>query len=314
MSNINYKQITAKLQTSLENLYENSEYILNQIEEGMDTDIITNPVVGFQGAKGAYGEEATYAYFRGAWSDIISHNSFEDVIEALLEGTIDYGVLPIENSSAGEVFDTYDLIKSNKLYIVGEQTIKIEHNLIGIKGTKIEDIREVYSHPQGLSQTKEFLKEHDNMIKIPYINTATACEHVAKLNDKTKAAIASRRAASIHGLEILEPNIHFNKNNSTRFIVLAKKMLITDSCDKISIVFHASHTSGSLYNILGHFTYNGLNLLKIQSRPLLEKKWEYYFFADLEGNLQDVNVLIALSKVKEACPYFKILGNYEQNK
>ena len=90
-------------------------------------------------------------------------------------------------------------------------------------------------------------------------------------------------------------------------------MLITDACDKISIVFHAPHTSGSLYNILGHFTYNGLNLLKIQSRPFLEKKWEYYFFADLEGNLQDVNVLIALSKVKEACPYFKVLGNYEQN-
>ncbi len=313
MSKINYKQITAKLQSSIESLYEDSEYILKQIEEGMYTELIANPIVGFQGVKGAYGEEATYAYFRGAWSDIIAHQSFEDVIEALLEGTIDYGVLPIENTSAGEVLDTYDLIKSNQLYIVGEQTIKIEHNLLAVKGATIDDIKEVYSHPQGLSQTKEFLKEHPNMVKMPYINTATACKYVSDLNDKTKAAIASRRAASIHNLEILEPNIHFNKNNSTRFIILAKKMLITDACDKISIVFHTPHTSGSLYNILGHFAYNGLNLLKIQSRPLLEKKWEYYFFADLEGNLQDVNVLIALSKIKEACPYFKILGNYIQN-
>ena len=314
MTRINYKQITTKLQEAIENLYGDSKDILRQIEEGMDTDVIANPIVGFQGAAGAYGEEATYAYFRGGWSDIISHNSFEDVIEALVKGDIDYGVLPIENTSAGEVFDTYDLIKSNSLYIVGEQTIKIEHNLLGIKGTKIEDIKEVYSHPQGLSQTKPFLKEHTNMIQMPYINTATACKYVAETKDRTKAAIASKRAASIHGLEILESNIHFNKNNSTRFIVLSKKMLITDACDKISLVFHTPHDSGSLYSILGHFAYNGLNLLKIQSRPLLEKKWEYYFFVDLEANLQDLNVLIALSKVKEACSYFKILGNYEQSK
>ena len=313
MGETDYKGITARLQLSIENLYEHSGYILNQIEEGINATVKPSPRVGFQGVPGAYGEEATYSYFRGAWSELIAHDSFEDVIEALLEGRIDYGVLPIENSSAGEVFDTYDLIKEHQLYIIGEQTIKIEHNLLGLQGARIEDIKEVYSHPQGLSQTKAFLKKHGHIEQIPYINTATACQHVAELKDPTKAAIASKRAASIYGLEILAPNIHFNRNNSTRFIVLANKMHITDSCDKISLVFNTSHTSGSLYNILGHFAYNGLNLLKIQSRPLLDKKWEYYFFADLEGNLQDVNVLIALSKIKEECPYFKVLGNYQQS-
>lgn len=314
MGEADYKGITARLKLSIENLYQHSDYILNQIEEGINETVKPSPRVGYQGVPGAYGEEATYTYFKGQWSELIAHDSFEDVFEALLEGSIDYGVVPIENSSAGEVFDTYDLIKEHQLYIVGEQTIKIEHNLLGLKGAKIEDINEVYSHPQGLSQTKAFLKEHPKMKQIPYINTATACQHVAELKDTSKAAIASKRAASLYGLDILKSNIHFNKNNFTRFIVLARKMHITDECDKISIVFNTAHTSGSLYNILGHFAYNGLNLLKIQSRPLLEKKWEYYFFADLEGNLQDVNVLIALSKIKDECPYFKILGNYKQSK
>ena len=309
----NYTGIVRNLNLSIENLYEHHEYILRQIEEGINSTFKAKPIVGFQGVPGAYGEEATYAYFNEAWSEIIAHDSFEDVIEALVEGKIDYGVLPIENSSAGEILDTYDLIKNHNLFIVGEQSIKIEHNLLGIKGSKLEDIREVYSHPQGLSQSKVFLKKHSQMEPCPYINTATACQHVAELKDPTKAAIASKRAAKIYNLEILEPHIQYNKNNFTRFIVLSNKMHVEDVSNKISIVFSTKHTSGSLYNILGHFAYNGLNLLKIQSRPLLDKKWEYYFFADLEGNLQEANVLIALSQVIKQSSFFKILGNYKQS-
>lgn len=309
----NYTGIVRNLNLSIENLYEHHEEILRQIEEGINSTFKPRPIVGYQGVPGAYGEEATYTYFKEEWSEIIAHDSFEDVIEALLEGKIDYGVLPIENSSAGEILDTYDLIKNHNLFIVGEQSIKIEHNLLGIKGSKLEDIKEVYSHPQGLSQSKVFLKEHSQMKPCPFINTATACLHVAELNDATKAAIASKRAAKLYGLEILEPHIHYNKNNFTRFIVLANKMHVEDESNKISIVFSTKHVSGSLYNILGHFAHNGLNLLKIQSRPLLDKKWEYYFFADLEGNLQEANVLIALSQVIKQCSFFKVLGNYKQS-
>lgn len=308
-----YSGIVRNLNISIENLYENNSDILQQIEEGLNHQFKPMPVVGYQGVPGAYGEEATYTYFKEEWSHLVAHDSFEDVIEALLEGRIDYGVLPIENTSAGEILDTYDLIKNHNLYIVGEQSIKIEHNLLGIKGSQIEEIEEVYSHPQGLSQSKEFLKAHPKMKPCPYINTAIACQHVAQLKDRTKAAIGSKRAAKLYDLEILEPNIHYNKNNFTRFIVLASQMSIANSCDKISIVFSTEHVSGSLYNILGHFAHNGLNLLKIQSRPLLEKKWEYYFFADLEGNLQDANVLIALSQIMKQCSFFKILGNYKQS-
>lgn len=307
-----YTGIARKLNISIENLYEHNQHILCQIEEGINAEIIQSPIVGYQGVPGAYGEEATYTYFQGKWSKIIAHESFEDVIEALLEGKIDYGVLPIENSSAGEVLDTYDLIKNNELYIVGEQSIKIENNLFAIPGAKIEDIEEVYSHPQGLGQSKEFLKQHSKMKAYPYINTATACKYVADSKDPTKAAIGSKRAGQLYGLENLAPNIHFNKNNTTRFIVLSNKMNITEESNKISIVFSSHHVSGALYNILGHFAHNGLNLIKIQSRPLLEKKWEYYFFADLEGNLEQANVLIALSQIMNQCSYFKILGNYKQ--
>ena len=308
-----YTGIVRNLNLSIENLYEHHEEILKQIEEGINTTFKSLHVVGYQGVPGAYGEEATYTYFQEKWSSIVAHDSFEDVIEALVEGKIDYGVLPIENSSAGEILDTYDLIKNHDLFIVGEQSIKIEHNLLGIKGSRLEDIQEVYSHPQGLSQSKVFLKEHSQMKACPFINTATACQHVAELKDRHKAAIASKRAAKIYGLEILKPHIHYNKNNFTRFIILSHKMHVEDDSNKISIVFNTKHTSGALYNILGHFAFNGLNLLKIQSRPLLDKKWEYYFFADLEGNLQEANVLIALSQIIKQCSFFKILGNYKQS-
>ena len=308
-----YSSITSKLNISINNLYEDNQHILCQIEEGINTKPIDMPKVGYQGVSGSNGEEATHTYFKENWSEIIAHDSFEDVIEALFDGRIDYGVLPIENSSTGEVLDTYDLIKNNDLYIVGEQSIPIENNLIVVPGTKIEDIEEVYSHPQALSQSKGFLKQHSKIKACPYINTATACKYVSELQDKTKAAIASKRPAKLYGLDILEPNINFNKNNFTRFIVLANKMSISEESDKISIVFSTEHLSGSLYNILGYFAHNGLNLLKIQSRPLLVKKWAYYFFADFEGNLEQANVLIALSQIMSHCSFFKILGNYKQS-
>ena len=307
-----YTGIVNKLNISIESLYKNNEYVLAQIEEGINYENISSPIVGYQGVPGAYGEQAAYSYFKGEWQELIPHEAFEDVIEALEEGKIDYGVLPIENSSAGEILDTYDFMKSKEIYIVGEQAIRIEHNLLGVPGSSLEDIREVYSHPQGLSQSKLFIKEHKQMKPCPFINTAAACQFVAEMGDQSKAAIGSKRAGKLYGLDVLASDIQYNKNNFTRFVILAKHMEIKERANKISILFSTEHKSGSLYNILGHFAYNGLNLLKIQSRPMLEKKWEYFFFADLEGNLENVNVLVALSKIIEQCSCFKILGNYEQ--
>ncbi|PHV70850.1 prephenate dehydratase [Sporanaerobium hydrogeniformans] len=312
MQEEHYSRIGSKLRISIENLYKHNEHILNQIEKGLREEEIKAPVVGYQGVAGSFGEEAAITYFASKASQFKAYEEFEDIFRALKEGSIDYGVVPIENSSAGEIVDIYDLMKTYELYIVGEQIIRIRHNLLGLKGTKLEEISEVYSHPQALSQSKEFLKEHKQMIPKAYVNTAMATQFVAEVKEKSKAAIGSRRAAQLYGLEILVKDIHFNQNNFTRFVILGKAMQIGEGCDKISIVFNTAHESGALYNILGHFAYNGLNLLKIHSRPLQDKTWEYFFFADLEGNLQDANVLIALGKVKEHTKYFKILGNYEQ--
>lgn len=309
-----YLGVQKQVQISIEHLYAHNEAMLEKIEEGLNTYFKPLPVVGYQGVPGAYGEQATINYFQGKWSKCVAHEEFRDVFEALEAGEIDYGVIPIENSSAGEVLDTYDLINKHNLYIVGEEVVKIQHNLLGIKGAKLEDIKEVYSHKQAISQCKPFIRECGHIEAIPYLNTAAACEYIARLKDVTKAAIGSKRAGELYGLEPIATNIQFNKYNSTRFIILARKMHIQDNCDKISICFTTAHNSGALYNILGHFAYNGLNLLKIQSRPLLERQWEYYFFVDIEGNLQEANVLIALSRVEEQTRYFKILGNYQKYK
>lgn len=306
-----YYNIGEKLKISIDNLYKDNEYLLKQIEEGITVHPKTNPVVGYQGVRGSFGEEATITYFGEDKAQFIPHEEFEDIFEALNHGKIDYGVVPIENSSAGEVLEIYDLMIKHNIYIVGEQVIKVSQNLLGVKGATIEGLREVYSKQEALSQSKIFLRANKHIQEKPYVNTAIASQFVAQMNDKTKAAIASKRAAKLYGLEVLKENIHFNDNNCTRFVILAKKMQITQACNKISIVFNTAHTSGALYHILGHFAYNGLNLLKIQSRPLQEKTWHYFFFADLEGNLEDANVLIALGKVKGQTEYFKILGNYE---
>lgn len=312
MEEIHYQGLNKKLKISIEHLYSDDEDLLRQIEEGIRTRPINCPVVGYQGMPGAFGEDAMISYFKEEWQTCKRYDAFEDVIEALRNDEIDYGVLPIENSSAGEILDTYDLINANEFYIVGEQVVRVEHNLLGLPEAKLEDIQDVYAHGQAISQSKMFLKEHPYMEAHPYINNATACQFVAQSRDKTKAAIASKRAAKLYGLEVLAPNIHFNKNNCTRFVILGKKMEIEETSDKISIIFTTAHRSGSLYNILGHFAYNGLNLLKIQSRPLLKKEWEYYFFVDIEGNLEQADVLIALSRVREESKYFKILGNYKR--
>ena len=308
-----YYNISEKLRLSIENLYKNNEYLLNDIDEGIKEQPKEQPVVGYQGVAGSFGEEAALTYFGESASKYIAHEEFEDIFEALSQGTIDYGVVPIENSSSGEVIEIYDLMLKHHSYIVGEQIIKIEQNLLGLKGASVEGLREVYSKSEALAQSKGFLKEHRYMEEKPYVNTALASKFVAEAKDFTKAAIGSKRAAKLYGLEVLKENIHFNDNNCTRFIILAKKMNITEKCDKISIVFTTEHTSGALYNILGHFAYNGLNLLKLHSRPLQEKTWHYFFFTDLEGNLQDANVLIALGKVKEKSKYFKILGSYKRS-
>lgn len=268
-----------------------------------------NTKVVFFGAKGTYTEQAMEEYF-GKEIDNFNELTFKNVMQAVKEGKADYGVLPIENSSTGGITDIYDLLVDYDNYIVGEHVVKIHNVLIGLKGTKIENLRCVYSHPQPLMQCAEFLDKHDYIRKMEYLSTAASAQKVLEDNDLTQAAIASKRTAEYYGLEVLADNINFDDTNSTRFIIITNKKMYLDRANKVSLCFELPHESGSLYNMLSHFIYNNLNLTKIESRPLLGKKWEYRFFIDFEGNLSDPGVKNAINGIEEEAVSLKILGNY----
>ena len=265
--------------------------------------------VVYQGVEGAYSHEATRKFF-GQQVNAYHVPSWEEAMEDVAAGKAAYAVLPIENSSAGAIIDNYDLLLKNDNYIVGETEVVVNHALLGLLQAKLSDIRTVYSHPQGLIQCQEFLSTHREWKQVSVENTAMAAKQVAQENDVTQAAIASETAGALYGLTALERSINHNRNNTTRFIILAKEPLYRLDAKKVSVCFEAPHVSGSLYNMLGHFIYNHVNLVMIQSRPILERNWEYRFFVDIEGTLQDGKVQNALLGIEHEAVNLRILGNY----
>ena len=265
--------------------------------------------VVFQGAEGAYSQMAMVQYF-GEQVNSFHVDTFRDAMIALDEGSADFAVLPIENSTAGIVNEIYDLLVEFENYIVGEQIIPIEHCLMGVKGTKFEDIKTIYSHPQSLMQSAHFLSEHSSIQQISMQNNAFAAKKVLEDNDKTQAAIASEYAAQVYGLEILKKGVNDSDTNSTRFIIVTNQKIYAKDAKKISLCLELEHKSGSLYHILSHFIYNNLNMTKIESRPIEGRNWEYRFFIDFEGNLADGGVKNALRGLRDEARTMKILGNY----
>ncbi|MCC0629374.1 MULTISPECIES: prephenate dehydratase [unclassified Clostridioides] len=269
-----------------------------------------NILVGFPGISGSFTEEALNKFFKKTISKK-QFKEFEDVFIALKNKEIDYGIIPIENSSTGAISETYDLLKNYGFYIVGEECIKIDQNLIGIKGTKLEDIKEIYSHPQGIGQSSEFLKQNSTWKLIPFNNTATSAELVKKLQDKTKAAIASKKAASIYGLEIISPCINDITNNYTRFVVISNQIHIEEESNKMSVVFSVEHEAGRLYKVLGYFAENNINMTKIESRPMKNASWRYFFYIDFECSIYNPKVYDLLELIKHNTAYFKFMGVYK---
>ena len=265
--------------------------------------------VVFQGVEGANSEAAMRAYF-GDQVNSFHVESFRDAMEAIEEGMADFAVLPIENSSAGIVSSIYDLLVEFENYIVGEQVMKIENCLMSVKGAKLSDIRTVYSHPQALMQSARYLEEHREWQQISMLNTAEAARMVAREQDPSKAAIANSLAAKLYDLDILEPQMCSNAANSTRFIIVTNQKIYRKDAGKISICFEIPHESGSLYHAMSHFIYNGLNMCKIESRPIEGRNWEYRFFIDFEGNLNDSAVKNALRGLRDETRNMRILGNY----
>ena len=276
---------------------------------GVDKLDLTTARVVFQGAQGAYSQAAMEQYFG---SDIKSFHvdTFRDAMVAIEEGSADFAVLPIENSSAGIVSEIYDLLVEFENYIIGEQIIEIEHCLLGIPGTKKETLKSVYSHPQSLMQCERYLSGHTQWKQISMQNNAFAAKKVADDKDLTQAAIAGAYAGRVYGLEVLEKGINDSNTNSTRFIIVCNQKIFLEDAKKISICFEIPHQSGSLYHILSHFIYNNLNLTKIESRPIEGQNWEYRFFVDFDGNLSQSAVKNALRGLRDESRNMKILGNY----
>ena len=264
--------------------------------------------VVFQGADGAYSQVAMMRYF-GNMVNSFHVETFRDAMNAIDEGSADFAVLPIENSTAGIVNEIYDLLQEYENYIVGEQIIEIEHCLLGVPGGTLEEVRKVYSHPQYLMQSEKYLEKQE-WKQISMQNNAFAARKVAEEADRSQAAIAGEHAADIYGLQVLERKINQSGTNSTRFIIVTNQKIFRKDAKKVSICFEVPHESGSLYHMLSHFIYNHLNMTKIESRPIEDRNWEYRFFIDFEGNLADSAVKNALRGLREEARNMKILGNY----
>ena len=265
--------------------------------------------VVFQGADGAYSQAAMMQYF-GEQINSFHVDTFRDAMVAIDEGSADFAVLPIENSTAGVVSEIYDLLVEFENYIVGEQVIKIEHCLLALPGTEISGIRKVYSHPQSLMQSARYLLEHPSWQQISMKNNAFAAKKVKEDEDISQAAIASEYAAKLYGLTVLEKGVNQSGSNSTRFIIVTNQKIFRKDAKKVSICLELPHESGSLYHMLSHIIYNNLNMNKIESRPIEERNWEYRFFIDFDGNLGDSAVKNALRGLRDEARNMRILGNY----
>ena len=273
------------------------------------------PRVAFQGERGAYGEMATLQYFPDV--KLLPLKSFQDVFDAAENGKVEYIVVPLENSIEGSINEIYDLLLQTKMNVVGEIYQRVRHCLIANRGTKM--IRYVHSHPQALAQCRAYL-QNKGLKPMPTYDTAGAAKMIKENKMADSTAIASKRAAELYDMEILDEGIEDRKNNYTRFFVLSPKKKKSGKSDlpdsghhhKTSIIFSVRHVPGALFGILGEFAIRKINLTKIESRPTKETPWEYNFYVDFEGHLQNKAVCEALLSIKPKTSYIKILGSYKK--
>ena len=277
--------------------------------------------LGYTGVPGAYAYEVMVNLLKNSKNseghmgaeaeEILNFNTHRELVEGVEAGKVDFAILPIENSIVGEVRDSIDLINKRNIYIVGEVKHKIEHNLLGIKGSKIDDIKRVYSHEQALMQCSEFLGKYPEWEKVKMNNTALSAKYIGDTKNKENACIANMETREMYNLELLQPDINNEKENFTRFFIVSNKNLICENSEKISVITSTKNESGALMKLLKVFSDYGLNMVNLKSRPKTNKPWEYYFYIDFEGNLEEENVEKALEEIREKSIYLQILGNYK---
>jgi len=270
--------------------------------------------VAYQGIKGAYSESAIYRHF-GNKAEAVGFDISEDVFEALEKKKIDYALLPFENSLAGSIAINYDLLLKHEMHVIAEVFLEISHCLLANRGVKLKDIKRVYSHPHALEQCREFIRKH-KFERIPEFDTAGAARIVQERGKKDEAAIASEFCAEIYSLDTLEKNIQAQDNNMTKFFVISSVDKIPENIkrEKTSIAFKTKNYPGALINCLQRLAKHGINLTKLESRPVPEHNWEYVFYADFEGGISDENVKLALSEMDASSTFLKVLGSYPKGK
>jgi prephenate dehydratase len=268
--------------------------------------------VGFQGESGSYSEASARIQYPNPNYSFVPFRSFRELFEGVESSNVDLAVVPIENSTEGSVNETYDLLVEKPLYVIGEIYQKIHHCLIINKNSSPDEISVIYSHPQALAQCRKYIQNR-RLESIPMYDTAGSVKFIKETRNASAAAIASKHAAQIYDMKVVEEDIEDNSNNFTRFLIISKRYDSNTDDNKISVIFSISHTPGSLYSILQEFALRNINLTKIESRPTKNIPWEYYFFVDLEGNINDDKVSASLSAVKTATIFFKLLGSYKKD-
>ncbi len=265
--------------------------------------------IGAQGVDGAFSAQASRTIYPGA--ELRFFPSWDGIFAALKAGEIDYGVLPVENSTYGSVTDVYRLIMDNDAFITASLRLPVEHCLLAKPGTDIDGIREIQSHPQAIGQCSEYLASKQ-ITAIPAANTAIAARTASESARRELGAIASADCASLYGLTILERGIQNEKHNTTRFVAISRELMIPEGADKISIQFSLAHREGTLYRILGYFAAFGLNLTKIESRPIPSRPFEYRFLLDFHGSMRDKHTFNLICALGDELGDFRFLGNYTE--
>ena len=269
-----------------------------------------SPMVACQGVEGAYSQIACEKIFKSPF--IMYFKNFDGVFQAIDQGLCQYGILPIENSTAGSVKKVYDLMIHHNFSIVRTFRMKVDHNLIANRGAKIAEIKEIYSHEQAINQCSEYLKNLDGVKIIPVENTAVAAEMVAKSGRLDVAAISSHVCEELYGLKSLADSIQDKGNNRTRFICISKNLEIYPGSDKTSIMMILNHKPGALYKVLARLYVLGINVVKLESRPIPDKDFEFMFYFDLETSIYSEEFVQLMCELEDLCEEFKYLGSYTE--
>jgi len=268
------------------------------------------PMVACQGVEGAYSQIACEKIFKSPM--IMYFKNFDGVFNAIEQGLCQYGILPIENSTAGSVKKVYDLMIRHNFSIVRTFRLKVDHNLLANPGAKMEDIKTIYSHEQAINQCSDFLKNHPGVQIVPVENTAVAASMVAQSGKRDVAAISSHSCEELYGLKSLADSIQDKGNNRTRFICISKNLEIYPGSDKTSIMMVLSHKPGALYKVLARMYTLGINVIKLESRPIPDRDFEFMFYFDLETSIYSEEFAQLMCELDDLCEDFKYLGSYTE--